>query len=85
VDRHANHSGRTAEEPLPRVVGDHDGARFLLLDDVVEVLETEGTAEERRHADDRQAVDVDRHLRHTAGFSRSGQRHGHAATLKEPD
>ena len=45
-------------------------ARFLLLDDVVEVLEPVGAAEQGRDADDRQAVHVDRHLR-ARGSSRS--------------
>ena len=43
------------ELALPGVVADDDAAGFLLLHDVVEVIEPVGAPEDRRHAGDRQA------------------------------
>ena len=62
-----------AEAALPGLVGDDDGPRLLLLDDVVEVLRPVGAAQERRNPDDGQAADVHGHLR-ARGSSRPCRR-----------
>ena len=60
---------RAAEAPLPGLVGDDDRARFLLLDDVVEVLEPVRAAEERRDARRRdRPLHVDGHLLDARAF-----------------
>jgi hypothetical protein len=61
----------STQPPLPGVVADDDRPGFLLLDDVVEVLEPIGAPQQRLDADDRQRVDVDRHLFNPGGSARA--------------
>ena len=85
MDGLADDVGGAAEPLLPRVVADDDRTCLFLLDRIVEILDAIGAAHQGLHTDDRQAIEVDRHLRDARRFGGGRQRHRRTAALKKPE